>query len=83
MRAPESFIGHQVKELIQMHNTNFLYGFRIFRLQGAEDNTGIHILDDFTVWSACDRVPSIADSWIISAEDYYGQFILRIRSRRR
>ena len=81
--APESFVGHQLKELIDLHNTNPHRGFSIFRLQGPEDTTGIHIRDDMTIFSICDQVPTLADAWIISAEDYYGTFILRVSSRRR
>ena len=83
MRAPESFIGHRLRDLTVMHNTNPWHGFSIFRLQGPEDTTGIHIVDDPTISGALDRVPTLADCWIIRAEDYYGTFLLRVSSRRR
>ena len=81
--APESFVGHQVKDLVQLHNTNPRHGFSIYRLQNEEDDTGMHILDDPTIRSAIERVPTLADAWIITAEDYYGVFLLRVSSRRR
>ena len=80
MKAPQSFVGHQVKDLIELHNTNHRFGFRIFRLQSAEDTVGKHIVDDPTIQSAIDRVPTLADDTIIMAEDYYGTYILRVRT---
>ena len=81
--APESFIGHKVKDLVELHNTNGRFGFRFFRLQAPDDTVGVQIVQDPTVRSAIERRPSIADSWIVYAEDYYGEYILRISSRRR
>lgn len=81
--APESFVGHTLKDLTLIHNTNPYRGFSIFRLQGPEDNTGIHIVDDPTISSALSRVPTLKDAYVWYAEDYYGTFVLRVSSRRR
>lgn len=82
MSAPDKWIGLRLIELKTRHNTNRPGGFAVFRLQGQEDTVGIKIIEDYTIQSILERVPTLSFTEIVYAEDYYGQIILRVRSRR-
>lgn len=82
MKAPESFVGLRITDLKTRHNCNLPGGFIVFRLQGPEDTVGKKIIQDYTICSILNRVPSLSECEIISAEDYYGTFVLRVRSPR-
>lgn len=54
-------------------------GFRVFILQSPDDNTGFPLCSEFTLSKVLHDRPEIADFKIAAAEDYFGEWIIRIK----
>lgn len=69
--------GKTVKELVEIKSM-FWYPIRVFLLENEEDKTGRLLISTYTFQQILDQCPAAAEAKVVSAENYFGETILRI-----
>lgn len=67
---------------ISRRHSFHIKGWRIFSLRDKHDTTGTQIATEFDLKRVLRERPALKRAKVISAEDYYGVILLRVREGR-
>ena len=76
---PERLIGKTLGELAPQTGV-FWRPIHVFLLESESDDTGKRLIDAYSLHQVIAAHPAAATATIISAYDYYGDIVIRIRT---
>ena len=76
---PEHYVGKTLSELADQTGVSW-QPIHVFVLEDEEDDTGKHLMAAYSLRQIITAHPAAAAATVVTANDYYGDIVLRVKS---